>query len=213
MTERGETRRDGSYRRMWRHKMEKDWLLNDGVKARDAPKQPPNSLETSRWSCSAGLLHAPQTADNVWYKPLSFMPGLLDQRPLIYLSMNMNMNNKKTWVQNLLKAANTSPYGRQQHSHEWSNPEYYNLLQQAVTEVWAISSKCQSNYGRVRLIICQVIQERAGPHCEMQQTPQCTTKYGFKRVLCWVRCFLHLERLFGKRNCNSVVVLEDINLH
>lgn len=41
---------------------------------------------------------------------------------------------------------------------------YYN---KQLLRLGAISSKCQSNYGRVRLIICQVIQEWAGPHCEI----------------------------------------------
>lgn len=122
-----------------------------------------------------------------------------------HLTPNSLKQYRTTIRQNHPKAANIMSYGGRQHIHKGSNPEYYNLLQQAVKEVWAISLKCQSNYGRVRLIICQVRQEQASPHCEMQQTPQ--SKGG-------VMCFLYLQRLCGgnKRNCSSVGVLEDINL-
>lgn len=137
------------------------------MKGRDATKHTPNSLERIRWwsSCSAGLLHAPQHALDVWYKPLSIMAGLREQQPLNHL--------RRTWT---TKRHGHVIFSRLQiKSHMYTGSTVINDLSLNITiyynkqlpRLGAISSKCQSNYGRGWLIICQVIQEWAGPHCEI----------------------------------------------
>lgn len=124
-------------------------------------------------------------------------------RPATPNLLKQNMNNKKTWVQNLLKAANITPYGGRQHSHKWSNPEYYNLLQQAVTEVWAISSKCQSNYGQVRLIICH------GSRCEPVPTVRYSRRHNAQQNMVSRGFFVEFGAFCTWRGClvKEIVIL------
>lgn len=94
----------------------------------------------------------------------------MDRWPLIYLY--------KAWTTKshgyTAIGTNRMPYGGRRHSHTWSNTENYNLLQQAATEVAAISSKCQTNYSLARLIVHKVIKGRAS---SLSETPQNTTMY------------------------------------